>query len=139
MAKTGRPSKFTKALGERICKEIAKGITLRAIGRDSKFPTRQTIANWLRKDKDFFAQYARAKAIGIDEIAEECLAIADAADETNVQASRLQVDTRKWYVGKAAPKVWGKLREVDELQGDDRSADILRLLTGVEQATEGGA
>lgn len=137
MAKTGRPSKFTKALGERICKEIAKGRTLRDIGRDTSFPSRQTIANWLRKDESFFAQYARAKAIGIDEIAEQCLEIADTANDSNVQSARLQVDTRKWYVGKAAPKTWGKLREVDALRDDDKSADILRLLTGQQNATGG--
>lgn len=78
---------------------------------------------WLAEHKDFQEQYARAREIGLDMLAEEALEIADTPVEgirTKISAEgtetttedmlghrKLQVDTRKWFLSKLAPKKYG--------------------------------
>ena len=79
----------------------------------------------------FFAQYARARDVGLDAMADELFDIADdgtndwmerdgegnpgyAVNGENVSRSRLRVDTRKWYLSKLAPKRYGEKLEVTE-------------------------
>ena len=52
--------------------------------------------------------YARAREMMIEKMGDEIFTIADKADDaTNVQAARLQIDTRKWYMSKVLPKRYG--------------------------------
>lgn len=76
---------------------------------------------WVVDDREgFAAQYTRAREIGYHMMADELLGIAD--DGTNdytktddgerlnaehVQRSRLRLDTRKWLLSKALPKIYG--------------------------------
>ena len=79
----------------------------------------------------FFAQYARARDLGLDAIADELFDIADdgqndwmerhgegnegyTVNGEHVSRSRLRVDTRKWYLSKLAPKRYGEKLEVTE-------------------------
>lgn len=135
----GRPSKFTKQLASEICKRIASGRTLRDVCRDKDIPVDEaTVREWALDNKGaaadgsggFSPQYARAREIGYQNMADELLDIAD--DGTNdfqpdgedgeekfngehVQRSRLRVDTRKWLLSKALPKVFG---DKVQLSGD---------------------
>jgi len=84
-------------------------------------PTPATIYNWLNHHEDFLKQYARAKEMHADAMAEEILRIADTADADNVcdeygnikpnhewiARTRLRVDARKWYLSKILPKKYG--------------------------------
>lgn len=122
------PDPYTPEVVAEICKRLAGGESLRAICRSDGMPARTTVIKWVLDDRDGFAdQYARAKAVGIDEFADETIEIADtpapgvietdkigvAGPYTEVQRRdaiehrRLQVDTRKWYVSKLAPKLYG--------------------------------
>jgi len=49
--KAGRPSRYTKNLGIRICKRLADGESLNSIGRDVKMPHKSTIIRWLLATK----------------------------------------------------------------------------------------
>lgn len=121
-----RPSIFTQEIADTICTRLAGGESLRAICRDDDMPSRQSVANWLAKDAEFFGQYVRARDVALDDMADELLEIAD--DGTNdwmerkdadgstgpavlngehVQRSRLRVDTRKWVLSKLAAKKYG--------------------------------
>ncbi len=121
-----RPSIFTKELGDKICKRIAEGESVRSISQDDKMPSGATIYNWLL-DSDklaFLEQYARARNVQAELLFEEILEIAD--DTTNdtmlvrmgknevpmenrewVNRSKLRVDSRKWYLSKVLPKKFG--------------------------------
>ena len=92
-------------------------------------PTESTVRLWALVEDDvkrpgFFAQYARAREIGYYAMADETLEISD--DGTNdwmkrtqgddtidvvnneaIARSRLRVDTRKWLLSKALPKIYG--------------------------------
>ena len=108
-----------------------QGESLRAICASEGMPDKTTVLDWLAKEKDFSTQYAHAKEVQMDLMAEEILDIADDGtndwmekkdDEDNcigwrengeaVQRSKLRVDTRKWLMSKLAPKKYGEKQEI---------------------------
>ncbi len=125
--KRGRPSRYSKAVAKAICERLAEGESLRSICRDENMPAHSTVVKWALEDRNgFYDQYAKAREIGLDVMADELLDIAD--DGSNdwmerfgkdgeslgwmingeaVSRSRLRVDTRKWYLSKLAPKRFG--------------------------------
>jgi hypothetical protein len=61
-------------------------------------------------------RYSHAKQDALRAIADEAIALADAADiqsPAGVNKARLQVETRKWFLSKLAPKVYGDKLDVD--------------------------
>lgn len=104
--------------------------------------SQRVLWNWLDKDTDFMQQYARAKSLCADFIAEEVLEIADDSgedwatradgsryvDNEAVQRSRLRVDARKWYAGKIAPKKYGD-KIVNQHEGGDPNNPILQNIS----------
>lgn len=106
----GRPSIYTAKLGEEICAELAEGKTLRQVCEAENMPGESTVRAWaLDVDHPFSAQYVRAREIGYARLADELLEIADNdAKEADATArDRLRVDTRKWLLSKALPKLYG--------------------------------
>jgi hypothetical protein len=139
----GRPAIFKKEIASKICERLAAGESLRSICRDEEMPGRTTVNKWIIEDTEGFAnQYARAKDIGIDELADEIIEIADRdricekkTTKANgdvetvvldqVERSKLMVDSRKWYLSKIAPKRYG-----DKLQlAGDKDAPLVLSLT----------
>lgn len=129
----GRPSTYTKEIGDRICDRLAEGESLRTICRDDDMPERRTVVRWVLKDHGpgFAAQYTQARELGLDEIAEECQEIVDdgsndwmekrnqdgssgwAINGEALGRSRLRFDHRRWYLSKLAPKRFGDRTAVD--------------------------
>lgn len=121
----GRPSIYTKELADKICSQLAEGVSLRTVCLQEEMPSLQTIFRWIREKQEFSEQYARAKQESADAMADEILDISD--DGTNdweeverndgstfvklnseaVQRSKLRVDTRKWLMAKMKPKKYG--------------------------------
>jgi hypothetical protein len=159
MRTKGRPLTYTPEVAALICERLAEGESLRAICRDAGMPPESTVRGWVLDNvQDFAAQYARARDIGLDAMAEEILEIADTPvegvrrEEGNdgyreiredmLGHRRLQVDTRKWLLSKMAPKRYGD-RTAMELTGAnggpvqisdaDRAARVAGLLALAEQ------
>lgn len=126
----GRPSSFSKERAEAICRRLALGESLRSISRDKKMPADSTVRSWVVDDiGGFAAQYARARDIGLDTLAEEIIEISDTpaigkktvskatGEEITVgdmiEHRRLQVDSRKWYLSKLAPKKYGDKQTIE--------------------------
>lgn len=125
MAKKGRPSLFTQALADRICERLAAGETLRGVCGDASMPAPQTVLRWMGNNETFSEQYARARETGYRLMADELTGIAD--DKTGDPArDRLRLDTRKWLLSKALPKVYG-----DKLQhtGEGGSGPVALAIT----------
>lgn len=130
--KRGRPVRHTKAVADHICARLASGETLRAICRDEDMPPESTVRQWYVDDRNgFAAQYARARDIGLDSMADEIIGISDdgsndyvptdegpSLDRDHVTRSKLRVDSRKWYLSKLAPKRYGD-KMAHELTGAD--------------------
>jgi hypothetical protein len=139
----GRPSTFDEAVAKRICERLAMGETLRGICMRRGMPGESTVRGWVVQDiEGFAAQYARARDMGLDTLADEILEIAD--DDTRdsyvdadgsrkrnnaaINRDRLRVDTRKWYLSKLAPKRYGQRVEVSSTALDP----VIRVITGIE-------
>lgn len=72
-------------------------------------------------DPELAKQYARARQALLDKMADEILELADApvpvldngaTDNALVRQRQLQVDTRKWFLSKLAPKIYGDRLDV---------------------------
>ena len=71
-------STYTPEIARVICEQLSEGIPLRQICRENAgFPAWRTVYDWMGKDPELAAAIARARDIGYDAIAEECLQIAD--------------------------------------------------------------
>lgn len=130
----GRPTKFTQQTADAICQRLASGESLRAICRGDDMPDRQTVANWLTQDEQFFGQYTRARDLGLDDMADDVLEIADedpgitdmgATDTGKVAALRLRFDARRWYLSKLAPKKYGDKQQVEHSGSIDTVSALL--------------
>lgn len=127
--KGGRPSKYSQEIADRICDQLSEGISLRTVCLADDMPDKQTVFSWIRKHKEFLDQYARAKEESADAMAEEILDIAD-EKESDVQRSRLRVDTRKWIMSKMKPKKYGE--KLDVTSGGEKLANSLTTLSNDE-------
>jgi len=116
--------RFTNSLADSICERIADGESLRSVCRDENMPALGTVFRWLNANDNFREQYARAKQIGLEALAEDLIDIADNANNDwmerfgkddagwvangeNIQRSKLRVDARKWILSKLVPKKYG--------------------------------
>lgn len=68
-------------------------------------PSRKTVYEWLHKYESFRDAYARAREAQAEYYAAEIVDIADKCTDPN--KARLQIDARKWYASKVAPKKFG--------------------------------
>lgn len=127
----------------RILEEIQKKRSLHDILENDilgEFPSTPTVYGWLNEnhkdyDDQFFKDYERARDIRADKIFEEMLVIADTpktgtitklggangmeVTETDmIQHRRLQVETRKWILGRMKPKKYGDKIETTITGGD---------------------
>ena len=126
MAQRGRPSKFTEAIADEVVTRLSAGETLRSICRDEHMPGWTAIYDWLHKNEEFSGRIARARELGEDAIAQECVDIADNAandwmerldkekagagwllNGDHVQRSKLRIDTRLKLLAKWNPKKYG--------------------------------
>jgi hypothetical protein len=135
--KPGRPTLYTQELADEICARLIEGESLRSICRDECKPDERRVREWSQDLKHPFSpQYVRARELGYLRMAEELLEISD--DGTNdymvkqtkdgedyqvvnhdhISRSKLRVDTRKWLLSKALPKVFGD-KVTTEITGKD--------------------
>jgi len=147
MSEIGRPTIYTDELAKKICARIASGESIRSICQDEEMPSKATVMLWLVDGEHvyFSDQYAKARQIQAETLADELFDIAD--DGSNdwmerfsqdgevagyilngeaVARSRLRVDTRKWYLSKVLPKFADKQEK--QVTDNDRLFDALSNL-----------
>lgn len=136
--KTGRPSKYTPEIAQEMCNLLAEGVPLQEICRREGFPAWRTVYDWMYRDDQavaagggvgLSASIARAREIGYDALAEQCLVIADTPqmgrktvyssgaeeDEDSMTVTeedmlghrKLQIETRLKLLAKWDPKRFG--------------------------------
>ena len=141
----GRPTKFTKAVASEICDLLCQGISLRRIcALNEHLPAESTVRKWAKDDLNgFYAQYVRARDMGLDSMADEMLDIADdgendyverersdgstfvALDKEAVMRSQLRCHTRQWYLSKLAPKRYDKPTPDDKPEDEEIQEDYV--------------
>jgi len=116
------PPDTRKEVIEAILTLVNDGKSLRQACKEVDFE-RKTFEAWLDSDHELFSQYERARENRADKIFDEILIIADTpvmgtkttskatgieiTEADMVEHRRLQVDVRKWMLGKMAPKKYG--------------------------------
>ncbi len=121
---------FNPAIADEICRRLAEGESLNAICKDDGMPAESTVRGWaLDNVHGFGANYARAREIGYDRLAEEILRISDTPEvgvirtekpdggeevkyADMIEHRRLRVDARKWMLSKMLPKKYGDKLEL---------------------------
>jgi hypothetical protein len=132
--KHGRPSTYDPKLAERIIAGLSQGIPLTVICRDMGKPGIRTVYDWMDTHPEFSASIARARDLGYDAIAAECMEIAnnplmgieEVTKEWGTEISRrdmlghrkLQIETRLKLLAKWDPKRYGE-RMATEISGPD--------------------
>lgn len=100
-------------------------------------PSEASVRQWAIENREGFStQYAQARELGYQTMADELIEIADdgtndwmlrqdksgqtqeVVDSEHINRSRLRVDTRKWLLSKALPKLYGDKLSA-ELTGKD--------------------
>jgi hypothetical protein len=92
---------------EDICNEIAEGKSLRRVCREMGLKE-SSVRYWLNKEADAFAHSARARELGCDALADECIDIAD-DPEIPADVKRIRIDTRIRLIGKWSQRYDDKL------------------------------
>jgi len=88
-----------------ILSELEDGKPLRQICREQEI-SKSSVYEWIKADPEFSGRFTRAREIGFEAIAEDCLNIAD--DKTEEPASRrVRVETRLKLLAKWDPKRFG--------------------------------
>lgn len=146
----GRPTDYTPALADEICAELVTGRTLRDVCRDAGMPDESTVRLWAQVNRDGFAvRYRRAREIGYHAMADEMLEIADDSrndfvarrrasgdggpviDHEHVSRARLRVETRRWLLAKALPKIYGDKLDLKAVhEAGDSLAEVLKAIDG---------
>jgi hypothetical protein len=154
---TGRPSTYTPELADSLCDYLAEGKTLRWICEQSGMPSKGTVLRWARDNPAFRDQYALAREIGDELLAEELLTIAD--DGTNdymtiikgdvsynvedrevTNRSRMRIDARKWLLSKRLPKKYGD--KLDVTTGGEKlpaTPRIFQILPASQRPLDAGS
>lgn len=108
--KPGRPKfEYTTEMGNLICEAIAGQIPLVQFCKMEGMPSRDTVYRWLREEKQFFDNYARAREFramsrsdDIDNI------ICDLRDGLiDPQVARVMIDAHKWQMSKENARLFG--------------------------------
>lgn len=124
------PMPFNQEVADYLCERIATSSRgLKAIcDEDEKLPSVSTILKWLNNSDDFKLQYAHARELQADYLADEIIEISDDAskdlqriddfgnpieNKEFVSRSRLKIDARKWIASKLRPKKYGDKLELD--------------------------
>jgi hypothetical protein len=125
--KGGRTTTYNPDIARVMCEQLSEGIPLRQICRENEgFPAWRTIYDWMGRDPELAAAIARARDVGYDAMAEECLDIADNGSNDwmerldpegipvgwqvngdSIQRSKLRIETRLKLLAKFNPKRYG--------------------------------
>jgi hypothetical protein len=139
--KQARHSDYTSELAELICDRLAEGRTLRDVCRDNDIPVdERTVRRWAMNPRNPFSeQFELARTVGLLSMAEEMLEIADDGskdwgtregrrgekvrilDYEHVERAKLRIETRKWLLTKALPKLFGRHMPMRSATGDSQS------------------
>ena len=121
----GVKTTYTKEIADSICEQLSIGVPLREICRQEGYPKWRTVYDWLAKDDEFSTRFAHARDVGHEALAQECLDIADNAENDwmlrenkdgseswqlngeHVQRSKLRIETRLKLLAKWNPKKYG--------------------------------
>lgn len=125
--KEGRPTLYTKKLGDLICEKMQEYASLKqACLKDPALPCERTVIRWVfdGKHPEFCQQYETARKMMVERMQDEILEFSDdrptitqtvfgskdqeaqvvSIDSAGIAGNRLSVDSRKFMLTKILPK-----------------------------------
>jgi hypothetical protein len=117
------PVRYSEAVCDLICTQIAQGISLNKICKQPDMPSIVAVYKWLDAYPEFVKKYARAKDDSADTIADQILDISD-DDALDPNDKRVRIDARKWIASKLKPKKYG-----DKLELGSDGSPIVHTVT----------
>jgi hypothetical protein len=148
-AASGRPTRYTAEIAERILAELSAGRTLSDVCGDPGMPSDRTVLNWVARDRHGFkARYQTAREAGCYAMADQIIDIADGRrnpvmppgedggmvavpDPDDIHRSRLRCDMRRWLVARLLPKRFGSKPVLDpDPPPRDTLAELLKEIDG---------
>lgn len=145
LKQSGRPTKYTKELGEEIANAIAcseLGL-IHLVNANPHWPDRATIFTWRRTNPEFGDLYTRAKEDQTEVVVEYMQELMDephkwvdeetGATKIDVPMLRLKMDTMKWHAAKLKPKKFGDSKEQD-LPNHGLDEDCKKRYAGMDKA-----
>ena len=158
----GRPSNYSPEIARIICEQLSEGIPLRQICRENDgFPAWRTVYDWMGRDEALSASISRARDIGYDAIAEECLQIADTIEFGHKQVMtdegtattvedmlghrKLRIETRLKLLAKFHPTKYGDKLGLHGVEGaasikteDTNANKFLDIIRNMEMTKRAG-
>lgn len=135
-------TEITAGLVLEVCQDVANGKTLTQAAKE-RGTSGAAIRYQLLKDADLFSHSARAREIGCDAIADECIAIADGPGDP--ADKRIKIDTRIRLIGKWSQRYSDKLTVntnktvTHKYDLDSLGTDQLEQLESILAAARGSA
>lgn len=139
-------------MADTICENLVEGESLRAMCKRNGMPAVSTVCKWLAQQPDFAKQYARARELQADTLADEILHISNTVKKGKRKVTkptgeeiteadmtehrRLQIDARKWLAGKLAPKKYGEKIQ-QEHSGSVSLGDLIDAAAAKRKQSEG--
>jgi hypothetical protein len=127
---------LTPAIMDEILERLAKGESLRGIteSEPDRMPTAGAVIKSLDGDAIMNQRYARARAEGIDAMAERALIVSvDTTRDPNCR--RIEIDTIKWFASKQRPDKYGDAAKVT-LDGTGPGGAIILAAAKLESLTD---
>lgn len=127
-----------EVIAAHILGRVAEGVTLASICRDPTMPGIHSVTQWLASDEAFAASYARAKAMGLDAIAERARqtlrgkTTEEGGDSTNdIIRDKAIADLDMKLLGKWDPKRYGDAVQLRHADADGEKLDTAPLVNEV--------
>lgn len=128
---------FDQEIADKICELIAvDGMTFDK-ACEACHISRRTGHYWKVDNKDFFDRVRDARGVMGERKIDEIHEIIDALDTTSpnfyyeLKKATLKIDTRKWFVGKVMPRIWGDRLAVEH-EGAVKHNHTLTEMTDAE-------
>lgn len=131
---------MTEEIFERACELIEEGLSVRQIFQREDFPARSAFFRWLENHPEHRDRYARACEVRQDDLFDEIIEISNSPkwgevrkldgdgnvveikEVDMIEHRRLQIEARKWSLGKLNPKKYGD--KLDLTSGGDKLKGI---------------
>jgi hypothetical protein len=133
---------YDESIASFILEELAQGKTMRAICAADGMPSARTVSRWAADDIHGFAdRYERARKMQADAIFDEIIDVTNEkfVDIVEVQAAKLKVDARKWFLAKLHPERFGDKVEItsrtERLSDEQIDAQLFNLLETADHAS----
>jgi len=133
---------YDESIATFILEELAQGKTMRATCAAGGMPSARTVSRWAADDIHGFAdRYERARKMQADAIFDEIIDVTNEkfVDIVEVQAAKLKVDARKWFLAKLHPEKFGDKVEItsraEKLSDEQVDAQLFNLLETADHAS----